>query len=98
MHQSDQGMESGVLDMSPWGILVSADGKMIGKMNTHDAVTVTIDIGKEKFNLNATIRWAGTSAVHDKRGFGLKFDDESQKIAEELFLQLDDQEIFFVPE
>lgn len=98
MHQPDNSIETNALDMSPWGIFVSADGKMIEKMNANDMVIVTIDIGKEKFDLIAKIRWTGTSVMHAKRGFGLEFDDQSKTLAEELFLKLDEDGIFFVPE
>ena len=98
MHRSGPGIELEALDMSPWGIFVSDEDKMIEHLGKDDTVTITIDIGKEKFELHAMIRWSGTSVSHGKRGFGLEFDGKSRSLAEELFLELEENGIFFVPE
>jgi hypothetical protein len=84
--------------MSPWGMFVSTEGKMIEHINLHDPVTIIIDLGHEEIRLNATIRWAGTSVEHSERGFGLEFDEETKKLAEELMLEIDKEGTFFVPE
>ncbi len=98
IHKSDDSIESEALDMSPWGMFVSSEGKMIEKMNVNDPVTIVIDIGKEKFSLQARICWSGNSSMHSKRGFGLEFDEESLELANELMLKVDEQGVFFVPE
>jgi PilZ domain-containing protein len=98
MHQSGTSTEMKALDMSPWGIFISDEDKMIREIKNNDTVTISIDIGKETFDLHAKVRWSGTSSVHYKRGFGLEFDEPSKKLAEELFLELDEQGVFFVPE
>ncbi len=98
MHQSGSGSEQEALDMSPWGIFISDEGKMMRQVKNNDPVTISIDIGKEKFELHATVRWSGTSSTHNKRGFGLEFNEASKQLAEELFLQLDEKGTFFVPE
>jgi len=98
MHQAGSSVELEALDMSPWGIFVSDEGKMMRQVKNNDPVTISIDIGKEKFDLRAKVRWSGTSVSHEKRGFGLEFDDQSKTLAEELFLQHDENGMFFVPE
>jgi PilZ domain len=98
MHQSGTGIEMEALDMSPFGIFISDEGKMMRHIMNNDSVTINIDIGRERFDLHATVRWSGTSSSHNKRGFGLEFDEASKQLAEELFLQLDENGTFFVPE
>lgn len=102
VHHSDENGEGNALDMSPWGMFISTEGKMIEKIKIGDPVTIVIDLGHEEVRLevrlNATIRWAGTSLEHDERGFGLEFDEETLELANELMLQIDEQGTFFVPE
>lgn len=98
MHQYGDSIESNAYDISPWGMFIPSEGKMIEKLNVNDVVTIIINIGKEEYQLVASIRWAGTSTVHSKRGFGLEFDDETKGLAKALLLQLDSEDVFFVPE
>jgi PilZ domain-containing protein len=97
-HHLDENGEGNALDMSPWGMFISPEGKMIEKMDLDDPVTVIIDLGHEEVRLNAKIRWAGTSVEHSERGFGLAFDEEALEMANQLMLQIDEKGTFFVPE
>jgi PilZ domain-containing protein len=98
VHHSDESGKGNALDMSPWGMFVSPEGKMIEKINIDDPVSIIIDLGHEEVQLKAKVSWAGTSVEHSERGFGLAFDEEALELAKELMLKIDDHGTFFVPE
>ncbi len=97
-HHLEESGEGSALDISPWGMFISPEGKMIEKIKLDDPVTIIIDLGSEEVRLNAKVRWSGTSVEHTERGFGLAFEEESLELANELMLQIDDEGTFFVPE
>lgn len=94
-YRENQGAE--IHDISPAGLFLVPLGTMPDKIQANDPIWIVLRVQGKEYFLSATVRWRGMSEEHGEPGFGLEFDKNSKKIAEDLCLEMAETGLFFVP-
>jgi len=96
-HKRQENNEGGIYDISPAGTFLTPLGSMPETIQKGDPIWIVLHVNEKDHILSAKVCWRGISKEHGESGFGLEFDENSKKIAEDLCLQMADNGLFFVP-
>ncbi|MDD9947194.1 MAG: hypothetical protein OXU20_39510 [Myxococcales bacterium] len=96
-HRSGESQAGAVCDLTPEGTFLTPFGRGADGIRDGDTVWIALEIEGQRHCLSATVRWRGFSQKHDCEGFGLQFDPETLARAQELYLKIEADGLFFVP-